>query len=720
MDDKECKLSIEETNKLREKLGLKMLQIEGKGKKKCSTGDEKNGDNKKKLHNTNKNRKNSEQGENKGRKKNYVKDKEQIAGKEEKGEEEKGEAEKQKQTHIQEETNTAKTISAEFKDDINDVEKWVNKTRNTMNKRLAQEGIKYSDDEDEDEEENEEENENKSKNKKKKKVQKKEIKKRNKTNDFVSNVKVEHKNEDITGDNMILTLKDTNVLNNEEEDCLINEELKKQNVQNILSKNDDSFWNKNFYNPLSYYDDTSKKVEDNSSIRMIPKYEDEKYSFNVNIKYDQNDQSSRNDGKSKIPANDKGMTKEEKELKKGSSNKKKEQVKEEQKTVDTDIFKLKKRKIKNISRRKKEEDAWDFLYDDEPREEDQHRKFGKENEEENIGQSREPYGGEYVEQTERTDIDRDSIVDDVIKKIKEEQMHIKFNYFDNIMSENEEENELYELLEKGNNFKKRKKENNYQNELLKYIVINDEGNKINDDKNNNDIIKLTNASEFCKNISLPLDINESEKNSKFKKNEKSVGHMDEDQDSSVYHHSKKNNENKLINTYNEVNDWIKNGEKKDSKKKKKIDNDLSDDMDDENDDLSQDGVSEIFNEIKLDEGLYGALEYLKTKGELNIEDKIYRNPENKPLHMSTDKNDIKLDYKNDAGKVMTPKETFRYISWIFHGKKQGKNKLEKKIKRMEMERRFKENPIDSLPTLNVLKKYQQVQKKSFFTLSSNN
>ena len=36
---------------------------------------------------------------------------------------------------------------------------------------------------------------------------------------------------------------------------------------------------------------------------------------------------------------------------------------------------------------------------------------------------------------------------------------------------------------------------------------------------------------------------------------------------------------------------------------------------------------------------------------------------------------LDLEYRDDSGRIMTPKEAFRYLCWIFHGKKPGKNKV---------------------------------------------
>jgi len=47
------------------------------------------------------------------------------------------------------------------------------------------------------------------------------------------------------------------------------------------------------------------------------------------------------------------------------------------------------------------------------------------------------------------------------------------------------------------------------------------------------------------------------------------------------------------------------------------------------------------------------------------------------------KPEVKLEYVDEGGRTMTPKEAFRYLSHRFHGKGSGKKKLEKRIKKAE-------------------------------------
>ena len=43
------------------------------------------------------------------------------------------------------------------------------------------------------------------------------------------------------------------------------------------------------------------------------------------------------------------------------------------------------------------------------------------------------------------------------------------------------------------------------------------------------------------------------------------------------------------------------------------------------------------------------------------------------------KPEVKLDYIDDGGKILSQKEAFRYLSHKFHGKGSGKNKIEKRM-----------------------------------------
>ncbi|CAG8704502.1 5196_t:CDS:2, partial [Acaulospora morrowiae] len=75
------------------------------------------------------------------------------------------------------------------------------------------------------------------------------------------------------------------------------------------------------------------------------------------------------------------------------------------------------------------------------------------------------------------------------------------------------------------------------------------------------------------------------------------------------------------------------------------------------------------------------------------------------------KPDINLEYVDEFGNQLTPKEAFRQLSHKFHGKSSGKSKTEKRLKKLEEERKLK--AMSSIDTpLNMSTALQERQKAS--------
>ncbi|VVC93728.1 unnamed protein product [Leptidea sinapis] len=72
---------------------------------------------------------------------------------------------------------------------------------------------------------------------------------------------------------------------------------------------------------------------------------------------------------------------------------------------------------------------------------------------------------------------------------------------------------------------------------------------------------------------------------------------------------------------------------------------------------------------------------------------------------------IKLEYVDDEGRPLCPKEAFRYLSHKFHGKGPGKNKQEKRIKKAVQEGLMKKMSSTDTP-LGTLHMLQQKQKET--------
>jgi U4/U6.U5 tri-snRNP-associated protein 1 len=81
--------------------------------------------------------------------------------------------------------------------------------------------------------------------------------------------------------------------------------------------------------------------------------------------------------------------------------------------------------------------------------------------------------------------------------------------------------------------------------------------------------------------------------------------------------------------------------------------------------------------------------------------------------------EIRLERRDEFGRLMTEKEAFRKLSHKFHGKEPGKAKQEKRLKRLEEERK-KQNmsSVDTpLMTVKAMQEQQQRTKSPFIILS---
>lgn len=85
------------------------------------------------------------------------------------------------------------------------------------------------------------------------------------------------------------------------------------------------------------------------------------------------------------------------------------------------------------------------------------------------------------------------------------------------------------------------------------------------------------------------------------------------------------------------------------------------------------------------------------------------------------KPDVKLEYVDNDGRKLNAKEAFRQLSHRFHGKGSGKKKQEKRQKKLEEEQLMKTMSSTDTPlgTLNLLKEKQKSEKSSYVVLTGN-
>ncbi|GJQ11972.1 hypothetical protein GpartN1_g3763.t1 [Galdieria partita] len=122
-------------------------------------------------------------------------------------------------------------------------------------------------------------------------------------------------------------------------------------------------------------------------------------------------------------------------------------------------------------------------------------------------------------------------------------------------------------------------------------------------------------------------------------------------------------------------------------------NDLDGNEDERKDDLEADLVSIGLEEEPVSMGVAAALKHLQMTGNLHQEfDQVGRTKDERiadARQWEEGSKRIKLEYVDEFGRELTPKEAFRQLSYKFHGKGPGKAKQEKRLRKYIQELRSK-------------------------------
>ncbi|KAL1252865.1 hypothetical protein QQF64_017558 [Cirrhinus molitorella] len=109
---------------------------------------------------------------------------------------------------------------------------------------------------------------------------------------------------------------------------------------------------------------------------------------------------------------------------------------------------------------------------------------------------------------------------------------------------------------------------------------------------------------------------------------------------------------------------------------------------------------------------------------MNIDDKYSRREEYRGFtqdfkEKDNYKPDIKIEYVDESGRKLCPKEAFRQLSHRFHGKGSGKMKTERRMKKLEEEALLKKMSSSDTPlgTVALLQEKQKSQKTPYIVLS---
>ena len=112
------------------------------------------------------------------------------------------------------------------------------------------------------------------------------------------------------------------------------------------------------------------------------------------------------------------------------------------------------------------------------------------------------------------------------------------------------------------------------------------------------------------------------------------------------------------------------------------------------------------------QGLLATLQFMKTTQVVEEKNFVGRKRDKSGELVNPTKDDrVRIEYRDEFGRVITPKEAWRHMSHKFHGKAPGKNKQEKRLKRYEEDVRQMHMSATDTP-LNSVAALKKAQKKT--------
>merc|ERR1719271_61230 len=147
------------------------------------------------------------------------------------------------------------------------------------------------------------------------------------------------------------------------------------------------------------------------------------------------------------------------------------------------------------------------------------------------------------------------------------------------------------------------------------------------------------------------------------------------------------------------------------------------DQDEEQTKQEQEETRENLSEKVLDGTAASAIAFLRSRNEIQKDQDNHRAKERdlQPMENDKEKNAIRLETRDEFGRVMTPKQAFQQLSWVFHGKRPGAKNEMKRLLRLENELKMRATDVEkSLPTMRALRKVQGGEAKAHIVLTSGN
>jgi U4/U6.U5 tri-snRNP-associated protein 1 len=318
-----------------------------------------------------------------------------------------------------------------------------------------------------------------------------------------------------------------------------------------------------------------------------------------------------------------------------------------------------------------------------------------------------------------------------------------------LVLEDEADRELEEALERARRMKGKQRKENFLNKIVEEIVIergdddNQESMHFKAVSSTTTAIVMDSTAEFCRNLG---EVSSQQLNVQEESDDSDNGVMEDDKERMLkMGRNLENNKRPMTSTEfststNRTNDWREVDLEAEEEDFHEVRSNINTPKKKEC--LKSLGVFE--EEVDVSVGVAAALRLAMTKGylekdakkcpslvnkkdleakEVTIESKFSEDEKRRhhyerytggPIQEFKDKPnykpDVKLDYVDDNGRILSSKEAFRTLSHKFHGKGPGKNKIDKREQKLQKESKLRQMSSIDTP-LNTVHKLQEKTKE---------
>ncbi|KAF4744907.1 hypothetical protein FOZ62_009260 [Perkinsus olseni] len=126
---------------------------------------------------------------------------------------------------------------------------------------------------------------------------------------------------------------------------------------------------------------------------------------------------------------------------------------------------------------------------------------------------------------------------------------------------------------------------------------------------------------------------------------------------------------------------------------------------------------EAMQDQKVDDGAACAIRYFVERGMMSGDQDSFNSYDPGKRPMTSEEAELRIDHRDEFGRVQSAKEAFRTMSWRFHGKGPHWKNVERRVNRIQNDIKRRQETSQVAPTLRALERVQKQEGNSYMLLT---